>query len=59
MGDWNQVRDGPIGADTDASRQCTDAIKAGVHADGPARTLHTGTRIGGLGQAKSGTGIPT
>jgi len=25
MGDWNQARDGAIGAHTDAGGQCTDA----------------------------------
>jgi len=44
---------------TDAGGQCADAIEAGVHADGPARILHTGIRIGDLGRAKSKTGIPT
>jgi len=52
------VRDGSIGVHTDTGGQCTDAIEAGVHADGPACVLHTGTRRGGLGLAKSETGMP-
>jgi len=56
MGNWNQARDRPTGTHTDASRQCTDAVEAGIHTDGPARILHTGTRSVGLGRAKSGRG---
>jgi len=48
-----------IGAYTGAGGQCTDAIGTDVDADGPARILHTGTGSGGLGQAKSRTGLPT
>jgi len=48
-----------IGAHTSAGAQFTDAIETGVGADGPARILHTGMGSGGLGPAKSGTGLPT
>jgi len=56
MGDWNQVRDGTIGAHTDAG---ADRIEAGVDGDRPACILHMGTRSGGLKRAKSGTMTPT
>jgi len=46
-----------IGTHTGAGTQCADAIETGVGADGPARILHTGTGSGGLGRAKSGTGL--
>jgi len=59
MGDWNRVTDRAIGAHTDAGKQCTDTIEAGVRADGPACILHMGTRSGGFGWAKSGTRIDT
>jgi len=37
--DWNQARDGVIGEHTDAGGQCTDAVEAGVRADGLACIL--------------------
>jgi len=48
-----------LGAHTDTIGQCTDAIETGAGADGPAHILHMGTGSGGLGRAKSGTGMPT
>jgi len=54
MGDRNQARDGPVGAHTNAGRQCADPMEAGVRADEPARILHTGTRSGALRGRKAG-----
>jgi len=59
MEDWNQARDGTIGAHTDAGGQCADATEAGIRADGLTHILHTGTRSGGFGWVKSGMGMPT
>jgi len=59
MGNWNQARDAAIGPHKDAGGHCANAIEAGVRADGLARILHTGTRSGRLGRAKSRTAMPT
>jgi len=48
-----------IGAHTDTSGQCTDAIETRVGADGPARMLHSSTESGGLKRAKCETGLYT
>jgi len=48
MRDWNQAKNGTIGAHTDGGRQCADAIEAGIGADGPVHILHMGMRSGGL-----------
>jgi len=48
-----------IGAHTGAGGQCADAVETCVGADVPTRILHTDAGSGGLGLAKSGTGLPT
>jgi len=43
----------------DAGHTGADAIEVSVGADGQARIVHTDKKSGGLGRAKSGTGLPT
>jgi len=45
-------------AHTGTGRQCTDAIEAGVGADGLACILYTGMGSGDLERAKSGMALP-
>jgi len=44
-----------FGAHTGADKQCTDAMEAGVGANGPAR-IHMGSESRHLGRAKGGDG---
>jgi len=59
MGDWNQMRDRAISVHADTEGQCTDTTEAGIGTDGTACIVHMNTRSGGLGRAKSGTGMLT
>jgi len=56
---FTEIATGCLRDDFGAGGQCKGAVYAGIDVVGPARILHMDTENGGLGRAKSKTGLLT